>query len=80
MNRESVVMKCHVCGSVMKAATSVLPFKLSDTSVVVLRDLPILQCENCNEYLLEDSVMARVEEILASTNGDAELAVIRFAA
>ena len=73
-------MKCHVCGSVMKAVTSVLPFKLRDTSIVVLRDLPVLQCGNCNEYLLEDSVMARVEEILASANGDAELAVIRFAA
>ena len=74
------MLKCHVCGSRMNPVTSLFPFRLSDTSVVVLRDLPILQCENCTEHGLEDQVMARVEEILDSVDGAAELEVIRYAA
>ena len=73
-------MKCHVCGSPMESISSVLPFKVGETSVVILKELPILQCKNCSEYLLEDLVMARVEEILSAVDGAAELEVIRFAA
>ena len=57
-----------------------LPFKLNETSIVILKDLPVLQCEGCNEYLLEDSVMERVEEILRQANSRAELEIIRYAA
>ena len=73
-------MKCHVCGSPMESVSSVLPFKVSETSIVILKDLPTLECKNCTEYLLEDAVMARVEEILGAVDGAAELEVIRFAA
>jgi hypothetical protein len=40
----------------------------------------VLQCGNCTEYLIEDSVMRRVDEILAAVAGAAELEVIRYAA
>jgi hypothetical protein len=53
---------------------------LSDTSIVILKGLPVLQCENCREYLLDDSVMNRVEEILQKADAAAELEIIRFAA
>jgi YgiT-type zinc finger domain-containing protein len=57
-----------------------LPFKVSETTIVVIKALPVLQCPNCAEYLLEDTVMAAVERILASRDDAAELEVVRFAA
>jgi YgiT-type zinc finger domain-containing protein len=57
-------MKCHVCGSDIVPGVTDLPFKRSSATIVILKDLPALQCVGCSEYLLDDSVMARVEEIL----------------
>jgi predicted nucleic acid-binding Zn ribbon protein len=61
-------MKCHVCGSTMQAV------------ITDLKDLPVVQCASCSEYLLDDPVMERVEEILAKVDAAAELEVVRFAA
>jgi YgiT-type zinc finger domain-containing protein len=57
-------MRCHVCGSNLSDLITDLPFKVSDTTIVILKGLPVLQCDNCSEYLLDDPVMRRVEEIL----------------
>ena len=46
----------------------------------VLPDDPLAFIKSCSEYLLEDSVMKRVEEILGKVDASAELEVIRFAA
>ncbi len=73
-------MKCQVCGSKLRPLITDLPFKVSATTIAVLKDLPVLQCENCTEYLLEDSVMGRVEEILEKVDSAAEPEVIRYAA
>jgi YgiT-type zinc finger domain-containing protein len=73
-------MKCHSCGAQMSPVVSNLPFKTSDQTIVVLKDLPVLQCGNCTEYLIEDAVMVRIEEILTSVDASAELEVIRYAA
>ena len=73
-------MICHVCGSEMTRVVTDLPFKLSDSTIVILKSLPVLQCSNCSEYLLEDSVMRRVDEILDKVDTAAELEVIHFAA
>ena len=73
-------MKCAVCGAAMRAGTSDLPFKTTDRTIVILKGLPVLQCENCAQYLIEDRVLDRVDEILAAVDGAAELEVIRYAA
>ena len=73
-------MKCHICGSRLKALITDLPFKISDTTIVILKGLPVLQCENCSEYLLDDPIMGRVEEILDRVDAAAELEIIRYAA
>ncbi|MBI3934887.1 MAG: YgiT-type zinc finger protein [Acidobacteria bacterium] len=73
-------MKCTVCGAEMRATTSDLPFKTTEQTIVILKGLPVSQCENCAEYLIEDAVLARVEEILATIDGSAELEIIRYAA
>ena len=73
-------MKCSVCGSKLSHMITDLPFKVSDQAIVILKGLPVLQCDNCGEYVLEDSVMTRVEDILQKADAAAELEVIRFAA
>jgi YgiT-type zinc finger domain-containing protein len=64
----------------MAPVVSDLPFKTSDHTIIILKDVPVLQCGNCGEYLLEDAVMARVDDILSAVVGSAELEVIRYAA
>ena len=73
-------MKCHVCGSELRSMTTDLPFKVSDETIAILKSVPVLQCENCSEYLLKDSVMKRIEEILSGVDSSVELEVIKFAA
>jgi hypothetical protein len=64
----------------MRVGKSDLPFKTTEQTIVILKGLPMLQCENCAQYLIEDAVLARVDEILAAVDGAAELEVIRYAA
>jgi len=73
-------MKCTVCGGELRPVTTDLPFKISDTSIVILKDLPVIQCAKCPEYLLEDEVLRRVDEILAKVEGGTELEIVRYAA
>lgn len=74
------MMTCHVCGGRMDRLITDLPFKVSESSIVILKGLPVLQCNNCSEYVLEDAVMAQVETILGKVDKSAELEIIRFAA
>jgi len=73
-------MKCHVCGSKMKSIIADLPFKVNETTIVILKALPVLQCDSCSEYLLDDPVLKRVDEILEKVDAAAELEVIKYAA
>ena len=73
-------MKCAVCGGDLRTTTTDLPFKVSDTSIVILRGLPVIQCPRCPEYLIEDEVLRRVDEILAKVEGGTELEIVRYAA
>jgi YgiT-type zinc finger domain-containing protein len=57
-----------------------LPFKVGDSSIVIVKGLPVIQCSNCSEYLLADAVMTHVEQILESVDKTAELEVVRYAA
>lgn len=73
-------MKCGVCGGELKTATTSLPFKVSDATIGILKDLPVVQCARCPEYLIEDEVLRRVDEILARVEGGTELEIVRYAA
>ena len=73
-------MKCQICGGDLKPVVTDLPFKVRENSIVIVKGLPARQCENCQEYLLEDSVMARVDALLEKIGTTAELEVVRFAA
>jgi len=73
-------MKCHVCGGKMAPVLSDLPFKLGRKTIVIVKELPVLQCERCSEYLLDDHVMARVDAMIGKVEEDAELKVLKYAA
>ncbi len=73
-------MRCTLCGAQMRSTKSDLPFKITEQTIVILKSLPVLQCENCPQYLMEDAVLARVDEILLTVDGRAELQIIPFAA
>ena len=73
-------MKCEVCGAELAAITTDLPFKVREPGIVILKGIPVLQCAACPQYLLEDTVLARVDQILRRVDGGIELEVIRYAA
>jgi len=75
-----LTMKCRVCGSIMRPVVTDLPFKVADKTIVILKGLPVIQCEQCSEYYLQDKVMDQVDDLLISIDNAAELEVIKFAA
>lgn len=73
-------MTCRNCRGTMEDRITDLPFKVGETSIVIIKDLPVIQCAHCNEYALADTVMAHVEKILDTIDKTTELEVVRYAA
>ena len=73
-------MRCRVCGGLLESRVTDLPFKTGDSSIVILRSLPVLQCRQCGDTELEQITMSRVDQFLAAVDESAELKVIRYAA
>lgn len=73
-------MNCRLCGSALHFGPTDLPFKVSDGSIVILKDLPVHQCASCSQYLIEDAVFERVERLLAAVGPTTELRVVRYTA
>ena len=73
-------MRCRVCGGLLEPRVTDLPFKTGDSSIVILRSLPVLQCRQCGDTELEQVTMSRVDQFLAAVDESAELKVIRYAA
>lgn len=71
--------ECAVCGAELRASTTDLPFKINDVTVVILKGLFIVQCDRCHEYLIEDEVLGRVDEILAKVESGTEIEIVRYA-
>lgn len=72
-------MKCRVCGATLRSITTELPLKVSDRTSVVVKKLSVMQCDGCIEYLIEDPVMAKVDELLSRVDRSMELEVVPFA-
>jgi YgiT-type zinc finger domain-containing protein len=73
-------LKCHQCGAEMEDVVTDLPFKVRGNSIVIIKDLPVRQCGNCSEYLIEDAVMAKVDILLSRVDASAEVEILRYAA
>jgi YgiT-type zinc finger domain-containing protein len=78
--KEEDKMRCRVCAGQLESRITDLPFKVGDCSIVILRSLSVLQCRQCGETELEQTTMARVDQLLAAVDVSAELEVIRYAA
>ena len=72
-------MRCHSCGGKLEKVISDLPFKIKEGSIIIVKKLPVLQCQNCNEYLIEDPVMEKVDCILGRIDKTAELEILSYA-
>ena len=73
-------MICHNCGGALVEVMTDLPFKIGLHAIVVIKNLPVLQCGNCQEYLLEDRVVQRVDDILHSADDHLEVVILSYAA
>jgi len=72
-------MNCNKCGDKLERIITDLPFKIENGGIIIIKELPVLQCPNCNEYLIEDSVMKKVDEILEHTDKTAEVEILSYA-
>jgi len=72
-------MNCHICSGRMDQTKTDLPFKLDGDSIMIIKSVPVFQCSNCKEYILEDQVMAGVDQLLEKHSESSELEVIRYA-
>jgi YgiT-type zinc finger domain-containing protein len=79
-NKEGPEMRCRVCGALLERRVTDLPFKIGDSSIVILKALPVLQCRQCGGTEVEHEIMLRVDQVLAGVDTSSELEVIRFAA
>ena len=79
-NTEENTMKCRICGSNMASIITDLPFKVGLKSIVIVKDVPVFQCNGCPEYLLGDVIMEQVELILERVDATTELEVMKYAA
>jgi YgiT-type zinc finger domain-containing protein len=70
---------CRNCGGKLEKVITDLPFKVRINSIVIIKNLPVLQCPNCNKYLIEDPVMEKVDSILEKIDKTAELEVLNYA-
>jgi YgiT-type zinc finger domain-containing protein len=72
-------MNCHNCGERLEKIVTDLPFKIESGSIIIIKKLPVMQCKNCSEYVIEDSVMERVDAILHKVDKAVELEIFSYA-
>jgi YgiT-type zinc finger domain-containing protein len=73
-------MNCNKCGTKMEYINTDIPFKIQANSIVIIKKLPVWQCENCNEYLIEDSVMRKLDDLLTNIDSKVEVEILSYAA
>ena len=56
-------MRCRVCGGLLEPRVTDLPFKIGDSSIVILKSLPVLQCDQCGDTESEQTTVSRVDQI-----------------
>jgi YgiT-type zinc finger domain-containing protein len=71
-------MRCHCCGGQMQDGHSDMPFKLDRTRIVIIKDMPVLQCSECGGHVFTDAVVKCVDATLARGDHGATLEIVRF--
>jgi len=73
-------MKGHVCGNSVTRVVSDLPFRVNRSVMIILRDLPLMECSECGAYALEAMVMERVHEIVERLDSPSHLDAVLYPA
>ncbi len=71
-------MICNNCGTNLENLITNLPFNLNDDCIVIIKRLPVLQCRNCYEYVIEDEILEKVDVILNKMNTNTELEILSY--
>lgn len=71
-------MNCHVCGTSMTRIVSDLPFRVNRSVMIILRDLPLMQCIECGAYAFEERVMERVHEMVERLQSPSHLDAVLY--
>ena len=61
-------MKCSVCKGTMVQETTTYKTEIGGEEVMI-EDVPIWVCEQCDSSLLDDDVIEAIEDMLASLKG-----------
>ena len=77
-NNREATMICNNCGNNLENLITNLPFNLNDDCIVIIKRLPVLQCRNCYEYVIEDKILKKVDVILNKINTTAELEILSY--
>ena len=56
-----------------------LPLKINEGAIVIMKGVPLFQCNSCSEYVMDCNVMKHVDEILEKVDAETELEVIEYA-
>jgi len=72
-------MTCHVCGGQLNSLVTTLPVKEDRDRIIIIKGVPLLQCDNCREYVIEDAVMDKIDVLLSKVDATAELEVLNYA-
>jgi YgiT-type zinc finger domain-containing protein len=72
-------MTCHICGGPLSPCVTTLPVKEDHNRIVIIKGVPLLQCDNCREYVIEDAVMDRIDTLLSKGDATVELEVLNYA-
>ena len=62
-------MHCTVGGATLRPTTSDLPFKVREHTIVIVKNLPVLECTNCIHYLIAHFDFSRVEQYWRTSMG-----------
>jgi YgiT-type zinc finger domain-containing protein len=72
------IMICRICGDKFEKIITDLPFKINQGSIVIIKKLPVWQCKSCNEYLIEDHVMEKLDALLKNVDSIAEVEILSY--
>jgi len=64
----------------MTRVVSDLPFRVDRSVMIILRELPLIECRECSAYAFEERVMERVQEIVQRLKSPSHLEAVLYAA
>jgi hypothetical protein len=63
----------------MTRVVSELPFRVNRSVMIILRDLPLLECTECGAHAFEEKVMETVHEIVDRLHSPSHLDAVLYA-